>query len=378
MEPGWTKLKDSFIEYISKEKKKSQKAKILKDSCERYELNNMIRCQTFKTKKSDERPSLNLLQIPSLDMAKQLCLVEQHYFQKINISEFYHTKWNSKWGKKPRQSPHLSTVIERYNTIGYWIATTIIDTDDLTPKDRAQIISYWINVMNELINNNNFNSSSQIFSALNMNCVRRLQKTWTEVPKTDLDIFDRVGDVMSFSSNFSTYRERLKLVPTENPCIPRVEVVLKDLTFTEEHKDITEDGKVNFVKIHKLYRALQSISSFQTESRNYNKKFIEEEAIQQFIHHITSLSEAELETLSKNLKSNKEKPIKKKRRFSIDDDKDLYPPGKNSSKSFGNTQGAPTSVNSVKKARKKSENLKSRKKVKYPISKKKDTLTQKD
>jgi len=326
--------------------------KLLKDAFEQYDLQHISRIQTFQTKKSNIKPNLSLIQISPLDIAKQLCLVEQHFFQKVNIHEFYHTKWNGKWAKNPRQAPHLFILIERYNTIGYWIATTIIDTQDLTVKDRAQLITHWIQVMNELFLNNNFNSCSQVYSALNMNPVRRLQKSWSEVSKSDLETFDRIGEVMSFASNFSAYRERLKLVQEDSPCIPRVEVVLKDLTFTEEHKDITEDGKINFIKIYKLYRALQSIFSFQTLSRNYNVKFQEEEEIQQFFHHLHSLKELELDDISKKLKNNKEKPTIKNPK--VDPNKNLGSPG-----TFKTSSTIP---NPTKRQRKKSDVSKSKKK----------------
>jgi len=206
--------------------------------------------------------------------------------------------------------------------------------------------------MNELFLNNNFNSCSQVYSALNMNPVRRLQKSWSEVSKSDLETFDRIGEVMSFASNFSAYRERLKLVQEDSPCIPRVEVVLKDLTFTEEHKDITEDGKINFIKIYKLYRALQSIFSFQTLSRNYNVKFQEEEEIQQFFHHLHSLKELELDDISKKLKNNKEKPTIKNPK--VDPNKNLGSPG-----TFKTSSTIP---NPTKRQRKKSDVSKSKKK----------------
>jgi len=131
--------------------------------------------------------------------------------------------------------------------------------------------------MNGLLMNNNFNTCSQIFSALEMISVRRLTKSWSEVPRADMEIYEKIGEAMSMASNFSAYRELLKLVPVGSSCIPRIEVVLKDLTFTEEYKDTTDNGNINFVKIHKLYRALQSIYSFQTYSRNF--KFVEDEEI---------------------------------------------------------------------------------------------------
>ena len=44
-------------------------------------------------------------------------------------------------------------MLSRFNEVSFWVATTITarigsaDEEDLSPKERAQLISYWIRVL---------------------------------------------------------------------------------------------------------------------------------------------------------------------------------------------------------------------------------------
>jgi len=171
----------------------------------------------------------------------------------------------------------------------------------------------------ELYNIHNFNSSSQIISALNMNPVRRLQKTWNNVPKIDRDNLKKLEDIMSPLANYKEYRDILKEIGPDVPCIPRVEVVLRDITFVEEIPDTTEKKEVNFYKMSQLSKALNTILFYWTKEYKYE----EDEIVQQILHHKKIKREPDLENESKILQENKEKTRKLKTSRTIDKEDSL-------------------------------------------------------
>jgi len=138
--------------------------------------------------------------------------------------------------------------------------------------------------------------------------ISRLERSWSEVIKQDMETFQSISKVLALDFNFAGYREKLKNVAPDTPCIPRVEVVLKDLTFAEENEDLSETGGINFTKIYKISKALSSIHTFQKQSNKY--LFHENDKIQELLQNIRSPPEEELDKESNNLKLNKERGVK--------------------------------------------------------------------
>jgi len=173
---------------------------------------------------------LTFLSITAQQVAQQLTLVEQLYFQSVSMEEFYGKAWD--YGEE--RAPNLSSLLERFGEMCYWVSTEIVlatgPDGQPSAKHRAQIISRFIHTMNELIYANNFNSLMQIYTGLNLPVVTRLQNTWSHVPKDDRDIMNNVADLMDHHNNYINYRQTLDPI-TETSCVPFISLLLRDLTF---------------------------------------------------------------------------------------------------------------------------------------------------
>jgi len=193
-------------------------------------------------------PYKRFIDIPTEEFAKQLTLMEQEDFAKITISEYSHLNFSKP--DKMERAPHVVKMIKRFNDMSYWVATTIIRAEgtDQSPKQRAQIITNFITVMEILLQLKNYNSALQIFSALNISSISRLQKTWSYVPQKAKAAMEEVNKLFfAGGPNNKLYREQLEFA--EPPCIPLQDVFCRDLTFIEENPTVLENGWINFEKM---------------------------------------------------------------------------------------------------------------------------------
>ena len=111
---------------------------------------------------------------------------------------------------------------------------------------------------------NNYNSLMAIVSALNMNSVARMKKTWSKVGSKMKSAFDEVEKILNPSSNFSNYRGAIAALADTNPCIPFFSLMVKDIYFINEcSTKKLANGHLNF---ERLWPVSECLSSFMQQS----------------------------------------------------------------------------------------------------------------
>lgn len=214
-----------------------------------------------KTGKSGQAPSTTkLTDWNAKEWAIYFTLREQTCYGKIKLKEYRQANFGAK--DKDKKSPHLMKLINHFNKISYWVATAILKCtgfSEANSKARATLINHFIRVMAELKAMQNFSSMMEIFSALHMSAISRIEKTWSHVGSEEKKIVAEITKLIE--SNYKAYREMLDLV--EPPCIPIQEVQMRDLTFIEENPTVLDNGWINFTKINMLGKAYKTMKRFQ-------------------------------------------------------------------------------------------------------------------
>nr|ODN85994.1 hypothetical protein L203_04494 [Cryptococcus depauperatus CBS 7841] len=180
--------------------------------------------------------AIKLTDIPPLEIARQLTILEFGLFQNIKPNEFLSKIYQDDHSSR-LLAPNVRRVIFTANTMAGWVAWEILACRDV--KLRAQIMKIWIQVAVECRNLNNFSSLAAISAGLNSAPISRLRRTKellsakTQALKAELD------KAMDSSKNFSNYKEMLKTI--NPPCVPFLGFYLTALTFIE-------DGNKSFIK----------------------------------------------------------------------------------------------------------------------------------
>ncbi|ELR19622.1 RasGEF domain containing protein [Acanthamoeba castellanii str. Neff] len=144
----------------------------------------------------------SLLDLKSEDIARELTMDEFELYCGVEPREFLGQAWQKE--RKAELAPNLTRLIERFNKIGYWVATEVLTKHDV--KVRVKYIKKFIKIAFRCYECNNFNAIMQILSGLNNSSVKRLKDTWEALGERSKKKMEELESLMEPQSNFKNYR----------------------------------------------------------------------------------------------------------------------------------------------------------------------------
>ncbi|RCH91014.1 hypothetical protein CU098_004780, partial [Rhizopus stolonifer] len=191
-------------------------------------LGKSLKNQLRKAISQNNLASIHVYDIDSLELARQLTLMENSLFIQIRPNEMIGQEFKKKVGTS--QAIHVKAMIQRSTQITSWISDTILSEADT--KKRAQVLKYWIKVGDACLQLNNYNTLMAIRSALDSTSIARLKKTWDYLSMKYKLMWEPIYRATDSQRNFAEYRQRLKT--TVAPCLPFLGVYLTDMTFIDD------------------------------------------------------------------------------------------------------------------------------------------------
>lgn len=211
---------------------------------------------------------MRLMDIESVELARQLTLKEFDLYSKITKLSCIHKVWGKKSGLSESIS-NITSFIKASNQLTNFVAYLILRKDD--PRKRVQVIRYFVQVAEKCRQYNNFSSMTAIISALYSSPIHRLKKTWTYVTKDIMSRLQSMNKLMNSSRNFNEYRDMLKFIRSE-PCVPFFGVYLSDLTFIYHGNPdslLNRARMINFAKRARTVNIVTGIDRFKRVSFNF-------------------------------------------------------------------------------------------------------------
>ncbi|KAG0316571.1 hypothetical protein BGZ99_006818 [Dissophora globulifera] len=164
--------------------------------------------------------------IKAVEMARQLTVMVGKMLLEIPYLELL-----------AKERPNCSRMIQVSNKITIWVTDTIVDESDV--KRRIEVIQYWIEVGEECLKLNNFDTLTAISCAIESTPVKRLNNTWEGVSKSYLDRFLLLKKTVSSELNYSVYRAKLKTV--QAPCIPFLGLYFTVIAYIEDGNSVYKE-----------------------------------------------------------------------------------------------------------------------------------------
>ncbi|KAJ3426686.1 guanine nucleotide exchange factor [Anaeramoeba flamelloides] len=228
--------------------------------------NNEKTPEIILPKKINFKNKITLIDLPEVELARQLTIFEMKLFQKIQLNELL----NKNWSKKDHTlTPNLLNLINRFNHTTLWIVTSILKVEKI--NNRGFLIKKLLNVANNCNKIGNLNAVMEIIAAMHNASVCRLQKTWNKLSSQEKENFEILSSLLSARNNYAKFRNEIKQKKNK-PVIPYIGVYLTDLTFIADGMpDKTKNNLINFSKYRQIANVLKDIRTFQEISFNFKE-----------------------------------------------------------------------------------------------------------
>eukprot|EP01125_Pyxidicula_operculata_P001244 TRINITY_DN1115_c2_g1_i2.p1 TRINITY_DN1115_c2_g1~~TRINITY_DN1115_c2_g1_i2.p1 ORF type:complete len:1268 (-),score=402.69 TRINITY_DN1115_c2_g1_i2:241-4044(-) len=212
--------------------------------------------------------SFGILDIDSVEIARQLTLVQVGLYYKLPFEEFVGQKWTKT--DLSGDTPNIVNCIQRFNRISGWSTEYVLNWS--TPQQRGYILSKLIDIAYECVKLKNFETVVQIVSGIENAAISRLKLTWQHVSPQSQQKLKDLRELFTPVDNWRVYRNELN--NTQPPAIPYLGLYLQRLIFTE-------DGNPTFMAPHSLvnWNKCNIISSMLSEIFKY----------QQSVYHFTAI-----------------------------------------------------------------------------------------
>lgn len=234
----------------------------------------------------------------SLDISKELTLIEFSVFKKIQASELQGQSW-SKDGKLS-SSPNIWKMIEHFNFLSRVISSSILCEEKA--KTRSKIFTKWVKISFNLAKLQNYHTLMAILMGLGESSVYRLKSTKELIKPKYIEILEHLNSLMSPDQSYSMYRK--KLAESNPPCIPYIGIYLRDLTYIESTPGKREiDGLegIRFKQNLQVFNVINMIKSYQKVEYEFDS--IPE--LNVMIHEMPSMTEEECYSTSYRLEPKK-------------------------------------------------------------------------
>lgn len=251
-----------------------------------------------KDKTVDVKPKHKVLQWPSIEIARQICLLDFGNFLKIEPKECLNQAWAK--GQRETKAPGICAMVNQFNTLSMWVGTVVVQATD--PLERVKVVEKFVDIAQKLWELNNLNAVFTITSGLALAAVYRLKKTWPLISDESRKDWETLQAAIS-SKNYSAIRTRIKNV--KPPAIPYIGIYLTDLTFTEDGNPKYINGKINFVKCKCFAGIIRDLQTYQ----NTKYQFAVCKELYDQLASATGISEDEMFKMSLEIEP---KEVKKK------------------------------------------------------------------
>ncbi|KAK1788527.1 hypothetical protein P4O66_016948 [Electrophorus voltai] len=266
-----------------------------------------------------EDDRLDFLTFDPTVVAEQFTLMDAELFKKVVPYHCLGSIWSQRDKKgKEHLAPTIRATVTQFNCVTNCVIATCLSDRALKPTHRAKVLERWIEVARECRILKNFSSLRAILSALQCNPVHRLRRTWDEVSRESVRVFQELSEIFSDENNHSLSRELLikegtsKFATLEiNPkraqkrqqqqprdlsvmqgTIPYLGTFLTDLVMMDTAmRDYLDGGLINFEKRRKEFEVIAQIKLLQLACNNYN--FILHPRFRDWFSTVDKLTEAE-------------------------------------------------------------------------------------
>ena len=200
------------------------------------------------------------------DVCRQLTLIDQKLFKKVQITQFMMKKWTK--SEYSEECKELLAAIRRFNALSFWVQYVIVTAQDW--DSRYQLLNKFISIAACCLENQSYSAANSIFTAL---LKLQLTKIWMISESCDKQ-WQKLQKVFKSERFFKEMDKEFKNITP--PAVPSISFFAK--AFFRLQDNVTFQIKLDLpikqlkgTQLSNLADYCMLIRKFQTVSYNYPK-----------------------------------------------------------------------------------------------------------
>eukprot|EP00028_Trichosphaerium_sp_Am-I-7-wt_P014936 CAMPEP_0168511714 /NCGR_PEP_ID=MMETSP0405-20121227/2319_1 /TAXON_ID=498012 /ORGANISM="Trichosphaerium sp, Strain Am-I-7 wt" /LENGTH=893 /DNA_ID=CAMNT_0008529983 /DNA_START=86 /DNA_END=2764 /DNA_ORIENTATION=+ len=248
----WQDILDKFLEFLETDVHGAPFVKIITSKMNPSpprKSNELDTPTDTKSKRSSARVPFNICDYDPMELANQMTILDHDFICLISLDDLFEGRYRDEGHAKKT----TTLAVEHSNNMTYWISSEILLAP--TKKARVGLIVAFINVLQRLRDLNNFYGMRQVYSALSVSNVQRLEKEWRSVPSQVMQMYQKLETIIDPRQNSKGYRTAWKR-KRAGPCVPALDLLFHDCFHAEEAPTFMDKEKqyVNWTKMRELAR----------------------------------------------------------------------------------------------------------------------------
>jgi hypothetical protein len=203
------------------------------------------------------------IDVPSLEMARQLTVMMYELYARIRPSELVEIRWQKgDDAEKQARAGNVLAVIAQYNKSVMWVVSELLQA-----KNRSKMVSHFLAMADDFRSLNNFNGLFAIVSAFSNASIARLHEVKSLKKGEEMKLHE-LNAYLNSAGNYKYYRDAVK--KANPPILPYLGTFLTDLLMIQEgNKLMLENGHINFRKCYATSIVIQNVQQYQLSSYNF-------------------------------------------------------------------------------------------------------------
>ncbi|XP_067941613.1 ras guanyl-releasing protein 3-like [Watersipora subatra] len=269
-EPG-TELSEAarrFRKTLQKESSELYKL-VSSDDIPSYDWMRKITAKISGTQRTDSQNKISLVfhHLSSEELAKHLSYIDYKACRRIPLAE-YKRYAHSGFMSGCSQLERSVTIL---NGLTQWVQLMVLSKTH--PRQRAAVISKFIQVSQHLVNLKSFNTCMAVVGGIGHSSIARLHKTYSCISVDSLKTLEELTNLISARNNYQNYRRAASQVENDSYSLPIIGVHLKDLVAIHTGHPDTVEGEpqlINFPKFVQLSNVISCLTKLHDNLPDYS------------------------------------------------------------------------------------------------------------
>ncbi|EGG18119.1 hypothetical protein DFA_06786 [Cavenderia fasciculata] len=148
--------------------------------------------------------SISLLDLSTIEVARQMALIDQSLLARISAKELLSKKWSSQHVGNIETCPNIINMIQVFNNGSQWVASEIVQ--ERSSKQRLKRLKFFLDVARHCFEMNNYNGLMMVVSGLSSSSVGRLKGTWGSLSSRRREQFEEMERFVNMEGEPHVYR----------------------------------------------------------------------------------------------------------------------------------------------------------------------------